>query len=120
MTREEILAMEPGRKMDTEVALRVLGIKEVTVVGKHYFIDPLDTVLPAYSSKISAVWEVVEKLASSHSIFHLAKKWDEYEAVFVPNGKTEGIPAHSCKSAPEAICKAALFTELEGGEPSAS
>ena len=108
MTRDEIMAMKPGRELDAEIALRVFGIKEVTVVGKHYFIDPLDKVLPPYCTDIAAAWEVVEEMGDC---LHLRQHGEqgEWEAWFCgyPNSKAHG------ETAPEAICKAALLAVME-------
>jgi len=108
LTRESIIAMEPGRKMDAEVALRVMGVKEVTVVGHHYYIEPLDKKLPAYSTDISAAWELINKAQSDGRAWGMSMV-NVSQEVDVQIGR--GIATSN--SVPEAICKAALLTTLE-------
>ena len=118
MTREEILALPVGRELDALVALRVYGLEEITVVGKHYFIDPLDTPLPLYSTDISAAWEVVEKVQERYNFFlaynHKTKDFQVF--IDVPNEDEDATIIHyeyDAPTAPEAICKAALLAVMD-------
>lgn len=112
LTREQVLAMEPGRELDSHVALAVMGIEQVTIVGKYRFIDSLDTPLPNYSTDISAAWEVVEKMSRGKvdRSFVLEFHFERYYAAFgqVPF-KTDVL----FEFAPEAITKAALLAVLD-------
>ncbi|WP_211749907.1 hypothetical protein [Paenibacillus sp. Marseille-Q4541] len=62
ITDEQILNLPPGRDLDSHIALRVMGFKQITIVGKYYFTDPIDTQVKPYSTDISAAWEVEEQI----------------------------------------------------------
>ncbi|MFD1136757.1 BC1872 family protein [Paenibacillus urinalis] len=62
ITNAEILAEPPGRELDAYIAIKVMGFKEITIVGSHYFTDPIDTQVKPYSTDISAAWEVEEQI----------------------------------------------------------
>lgn len=113
MTKSEMIALDPGRELDAHIAVMVMGFKEVTIVGKHYFTDPIDTSLKEYSTDISAAWEVVEKMPVDiihpYAGFRLTKL---VNSVIVSFDGTEVTG----KTAPEAICKAALLAILPGEE----
>ncbi|MMZ59643.1 hypothetical protein D1872_216930 [compost metagenome] len=113
MTIEEMLALDPGRELDAHIAVMVMGFKEVTIVGNHYFTDPIDTSLKEYSMDISAAWEVVEKFP--YAIISRAEIFEEnnYHAVEIYTDVEMGLSARvEAKTAPEAICKAALLAVL--------
>lgn len=103
MTREEILAMRPGRDLDLLVCERVFDNKT------------FGSVKP-YSTDISAAWPVVEEMLSLGFSFSLQKqiitgREPAWECCFF-----EGPPAspiRGIKTAPEAICKAASLAKLE-------
>jgi len=116
MKREEILALEPGRDLDAHVALIVMGFKEITKVGNHYFTDPIDTTLKSYSTDISAAWDVVEKMRTNKIYLDIRVWPDEYQVL--PHRDENNEVIHRCvvrnQSLPAAICKAALLTVLDG------
>jgi hypothetical protein len=95
MTREEVLALAPGRELDALVARKLFGV-----------LNPDSRWRP--SEDISAAWEVVEEMGDC---LHLRQHGEqgEWEAWFCgyPNSKTHG------ETAPEAICKASLLVCLE-------
>jgi len=99
MTRDEILAMKPGRELDALIAEKVMGWSW-GIIGD---------LIPAYSTDISAAWEVVEEMGDC---LHLRQHGEqgEWEAWFCgyPNSKAHG------ETAPEAICKAALLAVMDG------
>jgi hypothetical protein len=140
MTREEILAMQPGRELDARVAENVMGYKFVQEGSTLWKEDapfpflmyneefgyclyekyedgwPFTTFNP--STDISAAWEVVEKIGNN-------AEWMLYR---LGHTDEEGILKYNCTflqvfsgfspsakgiTAPEAICKAALLAVLE-------
>lgn len=114
MTREEILTMEPGRELDALIEQHVFGKRVEWIqdeVTDPYPIVPAEYgyIVENYSSDISAAWEVVEKRNRWFSL-----QWNGLEYVC-----EIGIDAPckiGAKSAPEAICKAALLAILPGEE----
>jgi len=68
VTKEEILAMEPGRKLDILIAKEAFGLKidEDGMVLVTYHLSKGDIECPEapqpYSTDISAAWQVLEKL----------------------------------------------------------
>ena len=119
LTREEILAMDNWRKLDGLVADKVMGFDMVEdtlpQLPKYYLPEYERTIqrdVPLYSSDISAAWEVVDKM----------NERDEHSLAleFYPNEKEWGADFDEfavssqavSKTAPEAICKAALLAVL--------
>ena len=114
MTREEILRMEVGPKLDGMIGEFVTGV----------MVDCYTT-LP-YSTDIKEAWEVVEKMLYTPCSdgdcyrFKLAGYLGAFLAVFEhhlysdeePWSKHEHFEGRG-KTAPEAICKAALLAMLE-------
>jgi len=111
-----------SRELDAEVAEKVMGNAEYKRVllnfdkdGKKIYSKPV-YMGPEYSTDISAAWEVVEKLGvdSFHLSQHTTTPWecsfstgvDQLHERFVYS-RAEG------KTAPEAICNAALKTLKE-------
>jgi hypothetical protein len=94
MTREDILAMEPGRELDILISKTLM-----------YGIDL------EYSTKIENAWLIVEKYIEDACINHLDSSRTS------PNGwhccLGDNSHVFGCKSASEAICKAALLSTLE-------
>lgn len=130
MTREEILSMEPGIRLDSMVAENVMGFRfeEYGKIDAQYpCVTPVDDGLIFWASAdkdgrifspstdIAAAWEVVEKLTS-----------DGYKVVIgydprllelqwtVLMGHLFDSEKHEVKydAVQEAICKAALLTTL--------
>jgi len=124
-TKEEILAMEPGRELDALVAEHVFGwipivnYKSGTLEWRRYSANGSLTVCPshwkttqppAYSTDIEEAWEMLEKLGGGW----IAKDSDGHEAGIYCNNQYRSEWIASCqRSAPEAICKAALLAKLE-------
>jgi hypothetical protein len=137
MTKDEILAMVPGRELDALVAEKVLGYwwsdgpkhdydgpcewERILIPPNFTEKDLKSWVFPPkgkiaktyfitdkYSTDIAAAWKVVEKLKSGKPIYMRIFWQDNYGAAF-------GNPSTSvfANTAPEAICKAALLTTLE-------
>lgn len=114
MTKEEILAMRPGRELDDLTAKKVMGLK-LCGDTTQTFVLRINTYFPVrcYSSIISAAWEVVERLEGMNAKWVCSNKDDGYE--FWIGGDSDHLVAVvKCKTLPEAICKAALIAVLEG------
>lgn len=95
MTRDEILAMKPGRELDALVAEKVFKV-----------VDPDQRWSP--STDVSVAFEVAEEMQRNEWDFTLKNHKRlvhkrRYEAIF---GTPYSVFANS---APEAICKAALL-----------
>jgi len=133
MTKEEILAMEAGRELDIKVAKEVFNcflIIEGNNVGcgcpnkphKDFSKPFYELSLMPYSTDISAAWQVAEKMVSSGYAFCFdwasGKVATVIRCIFEENfSKAESEESEwiDGKTAPEAICKAALLTRLEVG-----
>lgn len=117
MTRDEVLAMKPGRELDALVAEKVMGWQIFGDEGVHprhkdlFDKTPHWSMLreyPCYSEKIAAAWEVVGKI---NDCLHLKEHGVKgvWEVFFC--GYHGSIV--SADTAPEAICKAALLAVME-------
>ena len=112
MTREEILNMPAGREMDALIAENVFNVFVHRLNGSAFSVSMLNEI-PHYSTDISAAWEVVEKLHKENDIFDV---WHEKDTGFdwwcevVNNGDGWNVNA---KTAPLAICRAALLAVME-------
>jgi hypothetical protein len=130
MTRDEVLAMKPGRELDELVIRHIMNIPIVESVDLFsqepfpaawwvedegwYIADERDEDGLIYrpfnpSEDISAAWEVVEEMGDC---LHLRQHGEqgEWEAWFCgyPTSKAHG------ETASEAICKAALLAVMDG------
>ena len=140
MTREEILAMDPGYEMDVLIATKIMGIKFPAVeemkteayeqwkIQAHcrHFLMGFEAWIEngefkyryktkLYSTMISAAWEVVEKFPLVDlSRIEFIEGEVTYEAKFW-NDFAEGTEPYelSAKTAPLAICRCALLAVLE-------
>jgi len=142
MTEEEILKMEAGGNLDRLVATEVMGepMPELTpenaltlqLAGSpvkspkgnwlclcRYEEGDIPTWRPLpYSTDISAAWPIAVKVGLG--LFPLNNKdWACCKASYIYHvelGQDHYADPHLviCREAPEAICKAALLTKLEG------
>lgn len=98
LTREKILAMEPGRELDALVAKKIFGVN-----------NPDTRWSP--STEISAAWEVVEEL-NGKCAFEIGRAGDYFD----PNRKWKARFGMSgwveADTALESICKAALLAVM--------
>lgn len=102
MTKEEILAMEAGGKLDRLIEQEIMGGSAL-----------IERILPYHYSKgISAAWRVVEKMDTLGYWCHIhsfpTRMWS---VRFAPPISGEGQSV-DCPSVEEAICKAALLAKL--------
>ncbi len=137
MTREEILAMRPGRELDAVVAEKVMGWKWISpeTPGNPLLVSPPDDkrqlwsgiwdergiphYLPFYSIDISAAWEVF--LVTRGWLFSGRRKFMDALQTVISH---ERAPAHSGLIAwiawpdvlwflePHHICKASLLAVM--------
>lgn len=138
LTREEILAMEPGPELDKLIAEHVMGWsiyrydKDVPKRCYYMLVDKsFDSVVDdgswnagerkteeeawkdnrSFSTDISAAWEVVTQLKLNNWEFIIASEDDKIDVTFYWDAhRMEG--AIFGGTAPEAICKAALLAVL--------
>lgn len=136
MTRDEILAMKPGRELDALVAINIFGWQKVVFGGVVMIAPPQNDErmhwaanwdehgcphwIPHYSTDISAAWEVFEKIKNLGGWIEIAwnPKKKHYRCMVGANfssGVLKSIDVSGFEEAPEAICKAALLAKL-GGE----
>ncbi len=110
MTREEILAMEPGRELDKLVFKFVIGgrIPE----------PPLRARIMNFSTEISAAFEVINKMREKKIYLDIRVWPNEYQVLPHQDENNKLIERWIVKSLslPEAICKAALLAILPGEE----
>ena len=98
LTREQVLARNPGRELDALVAKKIFGVN-----------NPDARWSP--STEISAAFEVAEEMQNNEWDFTLKNHKRlvhkrQYEAIF-------GTPYSAfAPTAPEAICKAALLAVM--------
>ncbi|MEK4355175.1 hypothetical protein MKX41_30770 [Paenibacillus sp. FSL R5-0475] len=101
LTREEILAMEPGQELDELICNHIFDLEMVAHVH--------------YSSDISAAWEVVTHLMNDHKDVLVQGVSFEKNRLFdcaIYEHEDELAVTSMQSSAPEAICKAALLAVL--------
>lgn len=108
-----------GRALDALVAEKVMGLKPPfdtrsvrrdVLTGMPTYVDRLGP--PPYSTSIEAAWEVVEWMAAQKrddfGWFDLRFSNDCYQATFFTGAYYEATDHIQGKSAPHAICLAAL------------
>jgi hypothetical protein len=141
--------MGAGRELDALVAERVMGWTGIHCMMGGGPYGPMEGFtphgdptghgianksVPAYSTSISAAWEVVERFKTeradhghSETLFEVVKVMDHWAARYywvsynsdmflaagVPRESTEEFARASGETAPLAICRAALLTTLE-------
>jgi hypothetical protein len=141
MTREEVLAMEPGRELDALIRQRIFNWnypsyeQMKSMAEKQWEVQPecihfmsdfdawkvdgdfyWEYRSPRYSTDISAAWEVVEKpeIMDRYQIGVYPTSFVKWVArKYMPGGKDCTVQADT---APEAICKCVLLAILESEE----
>ena len=139
MTKEEIMAISPGRELDALVAEKVMGLETyrsleewklkgmphienwsnaVSYPAYYHPIYELATVVPYYSTNVYEAWEVVEKMKAPFGVFkHINGgfiiNWCYmfYSCSGCDNDCKEDAEIEA-PTAPEAICKAAILISL--------
>ena len=115
-----ILDLKPGRELDVLIAEKVMGwlpgganpLLACPAGGSSA--DEGQTSIctpPNYSTEIGAAWAVIERLFLQYQFRTiLIPDWQNYWLAHVYHRDEDiYIAAHSYKTAPEAICKAALL-----------
>lgn len=109
MTRDEVLLMKPGRELDALIAKNVFKInipdnRYRMGLGKRGSIVEVDqwTGVLHYSSFVENAWKVVDALSKNVGLFYVWQHVD-YASASCGGGTVYA------KTAPEAICKAALL-----------
>jgi hypothetical protein len=121
MTREEILAMPAGYKIDILIAEKIMGWKDK--ISDHlvrYYETPngeifLKNDVSHYSTDISAAWQVVEKLKREgypNPQLYTIDEDDLWHVAIRTHGDM-GYDDTEAETAPLAICRAALLAILE-------
>ncbi len=118
MTREEILAMKPGRELNEAVGLLVMGF---TVIRDGKWAMPPGKAwveLPDYAGDIAAAWELQSK--GPFAVWPYEDgKWaaapgrEAQDFYFNDSGWHEIWSDFRCDTPTEAICKAAILNTLE-------
>lgn len=116
MDRDEILAMEPGRELDSLISEKIMGY---ITHGHFREKNGVRILVQPYSTDISAAFEVVEKMRPTH-VYEMADfgrnmhKDNPHYAAFHPINKPRDYKRQvHAKTLTEAICKAALLAALE-------
>lgn len=122
MTRDEILAMKPGRELDAIIINQIMNwpvIKnEFYIGGAIVEISDKEGAAIEFcspSKDMNLAYKVVEKMKQTHCITIGTDTGGRYYCCFTPFGGNMVWTSHSTASLPEAICKAALLAVL-GGE----
>ena len=116
MTKEEILAMRPGKELNIRVAEDVMGaefIRDEIWGDMEKYASRMYDSLQAYSENISAAWQVTEMLKSYNPRIEFNPYSQKWEAAFSDPEANFSYPLVTAATAPEAICKATLLTMLE-------
>lgn len=135
MTRDEVLSMPAGSEMDALIAEKVMGMELARPLGEHFVshdmaIDAGDMMLegqsmgveweymqpPPFSSDISAAWKVVEKMRELYDVvIDLDSDLVSCKLLnYVESGDYRTLVVEQIyKSAPLAICRAALLAVSE-------
>lgn len=120
MTKEEILAMESGVKLDYLVATKVMGYQPDKHRDGWVRLGELSMYPKRYSTDISEAWKVIEVMKKRYfseiAMCQLDNgAWGWMARFILAEGEpywTKGYRAVA-ETAPEAICKAASMAALE-------
>lgn len=109
--------MKPGRELDVLIAEKVMGWTNIrkrsefpygTLLSGIDHITNMDLSIPNYSENISAAWEVVEKLSTNGWAVKMQIGFDSSRHYWDCEVFIEESHYGSAKTAPHAICVAAL------------
>ena len=121
MTRDEVLALKPGRELDALVMRIVFNAEKKDIGDECYWVSEVngeEVCWPRWfspSTDIAAAWEVLEKFFWVQVTANPPHIWKATVITSPANGSVTATAKGF--TAPEAICKAALLA-LEGGEES--
>jgi len=126
ITRNEILAMVPGRELDALVAEKVMGWTVFRETWNHYELiedeyaqgfPPSEEVegvpfeIEEYSTKISDAWKVLGELYQGRVYLRIDIRRTYNEVVAFAEDRT-CICVATARTVPVAICRAALLVRL--------
>lgn len=116
MTREEILALSPGRELDSLVAEKVMGWERdfqfwKDESGRIRTIEPTSFGSFEPSTDITAAWEVVELIGKDYGVevYHE----DGLSECAIHKAEIGVIARVEALTVPEAICKAAILAVMK-------
>lgn len=101
MTTQTIDALPASRELDALVGEKVMGLPHIVKSGGEYWETAL-TLVPSYSTSITAAWEVLEKFP----LWSFTKHAHNFRCFIDPITRL-GEPANA-DTTPLAICRAAL------------
>jgi hypothetical protein len=127
MTRNEVLAMKPGRELDALVAEKVMGLEYIPasspsaglIVQDHFFDPKTGDALFGWSpsTNIATAWEVWEHETPENWRMTVHKSNGRYLALIVEETKEKGhrtVAQVEAKTAAEAMVKCRLLAVMEG------
>ena len=130
MTRDEILAMEPGPQMNELIAVKVFGQGKPPYVHEPHIDPRWDghwVCCPSYgegdvchweardfSGDIAAAWPVVEEVSAIPNTIEAARHAANTRFMFL--WEQDAVWAMTAKEAAEFICKAALLAVMEADD----
>lgn len=128
LTREEILAMEPGQDLDRLISIHVMGFeirKEYLAdqsYHEYYYREGYKYENVNYPNEwqpsrfIDAAWEVVESIMNRNldvRIYCVSMKINKLFDCVIYEGDNSKVVVVMQSTAPESICKAALLSVLK-------
>ena len=127
MTRDEILAMEAGRELDALVAEKVMGkrikwredddaLLEFNAILQHTDGTPFESWIgiQGYSTDIAAAWNIQMKMRFC-LIPRIDGGWNALPWEDISRTGPLPTSAGSARTAPLAICRAALLAVMDAG-----
>ena len=117
MTKDEILAMKPGRELDTLVAEKIFGLEYMECIGCYIDSNGDEQKIQRHSTDIETAWEVIEKIIAN-KLEPMLSFQNGLWCMAILNARYNDpfIDLAQCKTAPEAICKAALVAVSKVGD----
>lgn len=117
MNHDEILNMPAGREMDALIAKKVMGLQKCGdsfVDGLYWLPSGIPDYPPEYSSDMSAAWQVVESLRKRDYRIFLSYARNIVTITLDHDNHHKDMDFWiEAKTAPLAICRAALLAVME-------
>jgi len=116
MGKDEILAMEPGRELDTLVAEKIFGLEYIECIGCYIDSNGNEQKIQRHSTGIADAWKIVEKIREKGLNIYIYVEGDNYTVEIcdpIKDMSSMLINVKNCNTAQEAICKAALLAVME-------
>ncbi|MEF2243983.1 BC1872 family protein [Paenibacillus sp. IITD108] len=112
-TREQILAMEPGRELDKIVSEHVTKYQSLTT---HLNADGTFGYLPNYSTDIAAAWDLLKEINEKGLVWRIEGARVSVFDPYVGSPADDGSLVHYeiiGSGIADTICKAALLAVLD-------